>query len=102
MAPPLFAAVDRVEHVDQRRRRALEQLVRAVLDRVDARLDLRLRVRMADLAGAVDVQQRAAHPVVGDLHRALALVRHVAVGAGDAAPRVDALAPQSRTRDAAP
>ena len=34
--------------------------------------------------------------------RALAHVRHVAVGAGDAAARVDALAPQSRTRGAAP
>ena len=48
---------------------------------------------VAGLARARDVQQRAAHPVVADLDRAFALVRHVAVGAGDAGARVDALAP---------
>ena len=60
-----------------------------VLDRGDARLDLGLRVGMADLAGAAHVEQRAAHPVVGDLHRALALVRHVAIRAGDARARAE-------------
>ena len=38
-------------------------------------------------------EQRAAHVVVADLDRALAHVGHVAVGAGDAAAGVDALAP---------
>ena len=80
------------------RRRALQQRVRAVLDRRDARLDLRLRVRMADLAGAADVQQRAPHPVIADLHRAFALVRHVAIRARDARARVDALAPDLELR----
>src|SRR4030095_1218095 len=36
----------------------------------------------------------AAHPVIADLQRALALVRHVAVGAGHTRARVDALAPR--------
>src|SRR6188474_1499445 len=48
---------------------------------------------MTGLAGARYVDERAADPVVRDLHRALALIRHVAVRARDAAARVNALAP---------
>ena len=85
---------DRVDQLDDGRAAALQQLVVALLDQVHARLDLLLGQVVARLAGAVDVEQRAAHPVVGHLGRALAHVRHVAVGAGDAAARVNALAPQ--------
>ena len=60
---------------------------------IDAGPQLLLRPLVAGLAGAVDVEQRALHVMVADLHRAGALVRHVAVGAGHARPRVDALVP---------
>ena len=53
---------------------------------------------MARLARAIDVQQRAAHVMVADLHGADALIRHVAVGAGDARPRVHALIPHLELR----
>ena len=49
---------------------------------------------VAALAGAVDVEHRAAHPVVGDLQAAFAFVRHVAIGAGHAGAGVDALVPE--------
>ena len=52
VAPPVRAAVCRVEQVGQRRGRSLEQGVRAILNRVDARLDFGFRVRVAHLAGA--------------------------------------------------
>ena len=65
----------------------------AVLDGLDAGLELLVAVRVAARAGAVRREERAPHPVLGDLLRAVALVGHVAVGAGDAAPGVDALAP---------
>ena len=73
----------------------------AALDGLGAGFELVLGDGVAGLAGAGDVQQRAAHPVVGDLDRPLALVGHVAVGAGDAGAGVDALA-TSRTPDAGP
>jgi hypothetical protein len=76
----------------------LQQVVVAVLDQVHAGLQLLLREVMAGLAGAVDVQQRAAHPVVGNLGGPFPHVGHVAVGTGDAAAGVDALAPQFEFR----
>jgi len=66
----------------------------AVLDDRHPGLQLLLREAVAGLAGARDVEQRAAHMVVADLHRSLADVGHVAVGAGDAGAGVDPLAPQ--------
>ena len=56
------------------------------------------RPLVAGLAGAIDVEQRAAHVVVADLQRALALVGHVAIGAGHARARVDALVPHLELR----
>ena len=53
---------------------------------------------MAGLTGFIDVQQGAAHVVVADFVRADPLVRHVAIGARDARPRVDALAPEFKFR----
>ena len=50
----LLRGDDRVEHRHVGVSRALEQLVRAVLDRADARLDLGLVVGMANLAQRVD------------------------------------------------
>jgi hypothetical protein len=44
---------------------ALEQLVVAILNDVDARFDLFLREVMARLTGAVDVEQRAAATAAG-------------------------------------
>src|SRR6188472_2369934 len=49
---------------------------------------------MTRLARSVDVEQRAAHPVVGDFRRPVALIRHVAVGARDARPSMNPLAPE--------
>ena len=49
---------------------------------------------MAGLTRPVNVQQRAADPVVGNLGGAVAHIRHVAVGTGHPGPRVDALRPQ--------
>ncbi len=86
----------RLEVHDQRDEgihRLIAQQLGALLDRLDARLQLLLRPAVAGLAGVVDVQQRAAHVVVADLLRADAFVGHVAVGAGDAGARVNALAP---------
>ena len=57
-------------------------------------LQLLLREAVAGLAGAGDIQQGAAHLVIAHLDGALPHVGHVAVRAGDAAARVDALAPQ--------
>ena len=65
----------------------------AVLDGLDPALELLVAVRVAGGAGAVGREERAADPVLGDLLGALALVGHVAVGAGHAARGVDALAP---------
>ena len=57
-----------------------------------------LREAVAGLAGVVDHQQRAVDVVLADLHRAFALVGHVAIRARDAAAGVDALAPQLELR----
>ena len=48
---------------------------------------------VARQAGVVDIEQRTADMVVADLERPHALVGHVAIRAGDARARVDALAP---------
>ena len=99
VAPAVFARRDRVEHVDQRRRR---------------------RGRSARACGPGSRRRAPGSSASGygwhtwqaramfssglrtqwsrDLHRAFALVRHVAVGAGDAAARVDALAPHLELR----
>src|SRR5690606_13265536 len=66
----------------------------AVLDGLGAGEDFGLGHAVAGLAGLVDVEQGGAHVVVADLDGAFAHVGHVAVGAGDAAAGVDALAPQ--------
>ncbi len=78
---------------DQRIHGDVADLEGAVLDRMDAHPQLLFRPAVTGLAGAVDVQQRAADVMVTDLHRAHTLVRHVAVGAGDARTRVHALVP---------
>ncbi len=71
--------------------RAVEQGLVAVLNQLHAGLHFFARVRMADEAGALDVAQRTAHPMVAHLHGALALVGHVAIGAGDSGAGMDAL-----------
>ena len=53
---------------------------------------------VAGLARPRPSSSGAAHPVIAHLHGAFALVRHVAVGARDAAAGVDALAPQFKLR----
>ena len=53
---------------------------------------------MAGLAGAIDLQDGTIDLVVGDLHRALTDVGHVAVGAGYARTRVHALVPHLEFR----
>lgn len=53
---------------------------------------------MAGLAGAIEVEQRAADRVIADLQRADLLVRHMAVGTGHPRPRMDPLAPQLELR----
>src|SRR5690606_34640383 len=83
-----------VEHVRHRRGGALDQSFRAPLDRLDLLAKLILRHVVAGLAGVVEVEERASHPMGRDLHRALPLVGHVAIRATDAASRVDALAPK--------
>jgi len=75
-------------------RSAQEHRSRPALDRADFPRQLDLGHVMASLAGVVDIQHRASHPVAADLHCALALVGHVAIGAGNPALRVDALAPE--------
>ena len=61
---------------------ALEQIIVLLLNGVDAGQNFSRRNMVAGLAGAVDVEQGAAHPVVADLAGAVAHVGHVAVGAG--------------------
>lgn len=85
---------DGVELVGEGFGRALEELEVAALDGVDAGLDFFFGEVVAGLAGAVDIEERAADPVVGDFGGAVALVGHVAIGARDSGPRVDALAPE--------
>jgi hypothetical protein len=84
---------DGVEHVGHGVGGAVEQRLGAVLDRRPVAQLLFGHV-VAGLAGIVDVEQGAADPVAADLHRPLALVGHVAVGAAHAAAGVDALAPE--------
>jgi len=65
---------DCVEHVDQRVAGAGQQGVVAILDGLHPLQDLLLGIVVALLAGAVDVGERRAHPVIGNLERALAHV----------------------------
>lgn len=71
--------------------RHIPHLIGPVLDAVDALPEVVFGPRVARLAGIVDVQHGAAHPVVAHLHGPYPDVRHVAVGARDATLRVDAL-----------
>src|SRR5688572_25663447 len=53
---------------------------------------------MACLAGAVDVEERAADPVIGNFGRAVALIGHVAIGTGHAGAGMNPLAPELKLR----
>src|SRR5688572_29648417 len=64
-----------------------------ILDGVDAFAKFLLGPFVAGLTGAVDVEERAANMVIADFVRAFARVGHVAIGAGNAGARVNALAP---------
>src|SRR5262245_34399378 len=75
----LLGGHDRIEHVRGGPRRPLQECVVAILDREHARLELLFCHGVAGLAGAVQVQERTAHPVVTHLERADTLVGHVAV-----------------------
>ena len=70
----------------------------ALLDVVDTGLNFLVGEVVAYLAGVGDIQQRAAHPVVADLDRAFAPIRHMAVCARHSAARMDALAPHLEFR----
>ena len=59
--------LDVVDERDERVHREVAHLEGAVLDRVDAVAQLVLGPLVAGLAGAVDVEQRAAHVVIADL-----------------------------------
>ena len=91
--PPAFAALMSAIRSMSASMARLRSVDGALLDRLGARQQLLLGPLVAGLAGVVDVEQRAAHVVVADLQRAHARVRHVAVGAGHARARVDALVP---------
>jgi hypothetical protein len=69
---------------DQRVHRQIANLIGAVLNREDALPQLVFRPSMAGLARPIDVQHGASDMMVADLQRAFALIRHVAIGAGDA------------------
>src|SRR5688572_32078616 len=70
------------------------QLIGTILNCVHAFAQLLLLQVVAGLTRLLDVEQRAAHVMVADLHRTLALVRHMAVGAGYAGTGMNALAVQ--------
>ena len=72
--------------------------MRALLDHIDPRLNFLLGIMMALLAGAGFIQERAAHPVIGNLQRAFALIGHVTIRAGHAAAGVNALVPHFKLR----
>jgi len=65
----------------------------AILDRGHPARQLRLGDSVASLAGAIDVEQGAAHPVITHLEGSHALIGHVTVGAGNAGAGVHALLP---------
>src|SRR5215469_18955732 len=65
----------------------------AILDRGYPARQLRLGDGVASLAGAIDVEQGAAHPVITHLEGSHALIGHVTVGAGNAGAGVHALLP---------
>ena len=89
-----FGGDNRVDLIHEGLAAALEQLVVAILYGVDARFDLFLREVMARLTGAVDVQERAAYPVIGNFRRPVPLIGHMAIGAGDTTPGMNPLAPE--------
>jgi hypothetical protein len=89
---------DGVEQIGRGRGRPLQKLVVPVLDGQHAALELLLRDGVTGLAGPVDVEQRAPHPVVAHLEGADPLGGHVAVSAGHPGPRVDALVPHLELR----
>jgi hypothetical protein len=86
-----LARLQVVDQIHQRVHRDVTQREVALLNILDARLQFVLRPFVAGLARAVDFQQRAVDVMVADLQRPLALVGHVAIGAGHARARVDAL-----------
>src|SRR5262249_1581369 len=61
---PGLGRADGVEEGDERLATALQQVVVPLLDGVDPRLELGLGNAVAGLAGPVDVEERAAHPVI--------------------------------------
>src|ERR1051326_1336984 len=87
-----------LDQIHQRVHRHVAQRERALLDVLDARLELLFGPLVAGLTGAVDIEHRAPHAVVTDLERAFALVSHMAVRAGPARARVNALIPQLEFR----
>ena len=56
------------------------------------------RAAVTGLTGIADVEQGTAHPVIGNLGGPIANIRHVAIGTGNAGPRMRAHAPQLEFR----
>ena len=72
-----------------------DDLVLALLDIAD---ECRLAFAVADLAGLVDVVERALNLVIGEFDTAFGLVGHMAIGTGYAALTVNALVKKGVTR----
>ena len=92
--PSFFGSDNGIELIHESLAAALQQLIVAILNHIDARFDFFLREVMACLTGAIDVEQWAANPVVGYLRGPVPLIWHVAIGAGDTGPGMNPLAPE--------
>lgn len=77
--------------LNDRIQRDVPELVRAILNLLNASAQLVFRKLVAGLTSPVDVEYRASDVMVADLHRTHALIGHVTVCARDARSCVNAL-----------
>ena len=86
-----LCAFDVVDQFHQRVHCRIPLVRETRLDCLDTVFQLLLVKVMTSLACAVDVEHRTAHMMIADLHAALALIGHVAIGARHARSSVHAL-----------
>jgi hypothetical protein len=73
-----------INQINHGRSATLQQIMIPGLNDVDPSQQFTLGEVVAGLASTVDIQQRAANPVIRHLARTLTLVGHMAIGTGNA------------------
>src|SRR5215831_3198893 len=94
----LLSGLDCIELVHQRLAGTLKEVEVALLNGIYTGKDLLFLDMVASLTGAIDIEQRTPHPVIGNLGGSVPLIWHMTIRAGDTRSRMNPLRPQLKLR----